>query len=48
MKNYHANAQPYYIIIDKDENHLNEAVGYMPDVNDYKAWLQSGIEKAKK
>lgn len=48
MKNYHANAQPYYIIIDKDENHLNEAVGYMPDVNDYKAWLESGINKAKK
>ncbi len=47
MKNYHANAQPYYIILDSKENRLTEAVGYTPDVNDYKAWLESGVQKVK-
>lgn len=47
MKNYHANAQPYYIVLDKDGNRLNEAVGYTPDAVEYKAWLESGINKVK-
>ncbi|MDM1367944.1 protein-disulfide reductase DsbD family protein [Myroides marinus] len=47
MKNYHANAQPYYIVLDKDGNRLNEAVGYIPDAEEYKAWLESGINKVK-
>ncbi|MEK6452057.1 MULTISPECIES: protein-disulfide reductase DsbD family protein [unclassified Myroides] len=47
MKNYHANAQPYYIILDSKENRLTEAVGYTPDVDDYKAWLESGVQKVK-
>ncbi|KUF39355.1 disulfide bond formation protein DsbD [Myroides marinus] len=47
MKNYHANAQPYYIVLDKDGNRLNEAVGYTPDAEEYKTWLESGINKVK-
>lgn len=47
MKNYHANAQPYYIILDSKENRLTEPVGYTPNVEEYKAWLESGIQKVK-
>ncbi|MDM1521284.1 protein-disulfide reductase DsbD family protein [Myroides odoratimimus] len=47
MKHYQANAQPYYIVLDKEGNRLNEAVGYMPDAPEYKAWLESGINKVK-
>ncbi|WP_121966348.1 protein-disulfide reductase DsbD [Myroides sp. N17-2] len=47
MKHYHANAQPYYIVLDKEGNRLNEAVGYTPDVAEYKTWLESGINKVK-
>ncbi|MTG98120.1 thioredoxin family protein [Myroides albus] len=47
MKHYHANAQPYYIILDTDESRLSDAVGYMPDVEEYKTWLKTGISKHK-
>ncbi|WP_322550113.1 protein-disulfide reductase DsbD family protein [Flavobacterium psychraquaticum] len=45
---YKANIQPYYILMDHDEENLNEPVGYTPDVEDYKAWLEDGIAKFKK
>lgn len=47
MKNYHANAQPYYIVLDNEGNKLNEPVGYTPDVEEYKAWLLGGVQKVK-
>ncbi|RRJ88893.1 protein-disulfide reductase DsbD family protein [Flavobacterium macacae] len=42
---YKANAQPYYIIVDSDGNDLNQPIGYTPDINEYEAWLKSGIKK---
>ncbi|MBB2950742.1 hypothetical protein [Sphingobacterium sp. JUb56] len=45
---YKANAQPYYLILDIDENSLNEAAGYMPDVDEYEQWLKSGIQEFNK
>lgn len=45
---YKANIQPYYILMDHDEENLNEPVGYTPDVEEYKAWLEDGIAKFKK
>jgi thioredoxin-related protein len=48
ITNYKANAQPYYIILDNNENRLNEPVGYTPDSNEYKTWLENGISKFKK
>ena len=45
---YKANAQPYYLILDTDENSLNNAVGYMPDVDENEQWLKSGIQQFKK
>ena len=47
MKNYHANAQPYYIVLDAEGQRLSEPVGYTPDVEEYKAWLEGGIQKEK-
>ena len=45
---YKANIQPYYILMDHNEENLNEPVGYTPDVEEYKTWLQEGIAKFKK
>ena len=47
MKHYHANAQPYYIVLDAEGQRLSEPVGYTPDVEEYKAWLEGGIQKIK-
>ena len=45
IKNYRANAQPYYVLLNTDEEKLNQPVGYTPDVADFEAWLQEGISK---
>lgn len=42
---YKANAQPYYLVLNTNENSLNKPVGYMPDVEEYEAWLKSGIQQ---
>ncbi len=44
---YKANAQPYYIIVDSDGKDLNQPVGYTPNIEDYEAWLKSGIPQTK-
>lgn len=44
---YKNNAQPYYIILDSDGKDLNSPVGYTPDVDEYKKWLEDGISKFK-
>lgn len=48
IERYNINAQPYYVILDADGKDLNKPVGYTPDVNEYKTWLESGISKFKK
>jgi thiol:disulfide interchange protein len=45
---YKANIQPYYILMGHDEENLNSPVGYTPEVEEYKAWLQEGIANFKK
>ncbi|WP_417367888.1 cytochrome c biogenesis protein CcdA [Flavobacterium beibuense] len=45
---YKANAQPYYVLINLEEEKLNDPVGYTPDVEEYLEWLQSGIANFKK
>ena len=45
---YQNNAQPYYIVLDSEGNDLNSPVGYTPDVNEYKKWLDDGVAKFKK
>ncbi len=48
ITHYKANAQPYYIILDNQENRLSEPVGYTPDSDEYKMWLNTAIAKYKK
>jgi thiol:disulfide interchange protein DsbD len=45
IEKFHANAQPYYVILDAEENRLAEPIGYTPDVEEYKMWLESGLKK---
>ncbi|PIE49144.1 MAG: thiol:disulfide interchange protein [Flavobacteriales bacterium] len=40
---YKANTQPFYVLINHEEENLTEPVGYTPDVDEYYAWLEKGI-----
>ena len=42
---YKTNSQPYYVILDLDENQLNEAASYDPDIELFIDWLNDGVEK---
>ena len=44
---YKANSQPFYVLMDHNEENLLAPVGYTPDVEDYHAWLETGIETFK-
>ncbi|MGX7666349.1 cytochrome c biogenesis protein CcdA [Flavobacterium pedocola] len=45
---YKANVQPYYVLMDFNENNLVKPVGYTPEIQEYKAWLESGIAEFHK
>ncbi len=45
---YGANAQPFYVLINTNEEKLNEPVAYTPDVTEYHNWLTNGISNFKK
>ncbi|TXI64273.1 MAG: thiol:disulfide interchange protein [Flavobacterium sp.] len=45
---YKNNAQPYYIILDSDGNDITQQIGYTPDADEYKKWLEDGIAAFKK
>jgi thiol:disulfide interchange protein len=40
---YGANAQPFYVLIDHNEENLIEPVGFTPDIEEYHTWLQKGV-----
>lgn len=42
---YKANAQPYYVVLNTNGDSLNTPAGYMPNVEEYEAWLKAGIEQ---
>ncbi len=42
---YNTNSQPYYIIMDHDENTMNGFAAYDPDVPKFRSWLQGGIDR---
>ncbi len=44
IEKYKANAQPYYVLLDHNGDNLNEYSAYNPDIDDYLAWLNEGIE----
>lgn len=45
---YKANSQPFYVLMDHNEEKLIEPVAYTPDVDAYYKWLKSGISNFKK
>lgn len=47
VKRYGKNAQPLYVIQDLEGNDLTDAIGYTPDIEEYKTFLLNGIEKFK-
>lgn len=47
ISRYKANAQPYYVLIDHDEEMLVAPSAYEPDADDYYSWLKKGIENFK-
>jgi thiol:disulfide interchange protein DsbD len=40
---YKTNTQPYYVLMDHNEQSLIDPVGYTPDVDEYLEWLSEGI-----
>jgi thiol:disulfide interchange protein DsbD len=48
IERYNINAQPYYVVLDADGKDISKPVGYTPDVEEYKKWLQDGITAFKK
>ncbi len=44
---YKANAQPFYVLMDHDEENLTDPIAYTPDVDEYFSWLREGISKFK-
>lgn len=47
IEKYGQISQPLYIIQDNDGNDLTEAIGYTPNIEEYKAFLQKGIQRYK-
>lgn len=45
---YKTNSQPFYVLMDHDEENLIEPVGYTPDIEEYYGWLQKGVGAFKK
>ncbi|RAK21593.1 thiol:disulfide interchange protein DsbD [Flavobacterium aquaticum] len=48
IERYNINAQPYYVVLDADGKDISKPVGYTPDVEEYKTWLQDGVTAFKK
>ncbi|MCT4665791.1 MAG: thioredoxin family protein [Flavobacteriales bacterium] len=47
-ESYGNNSQPWYCLISPDEKLLTSPVGYTPDVEEYKQFLECGLEGFKK
>lgn len=47
IKEYKSNSQPYYVILDHEENQLIESASYDPDVDKFVDWLDRGVSKFK-
>ena len=44
---YKSNTQPYYVLMDHNEENLIEPVAFTPDANEYYNWLKTGIDNFK-
>ena len=45
ISRFHANSQPYYVLIDTNEQMLVPPRGYTPDIPEYLRFLREGIQK---
>lgn len=45
---YKVNSQPFYVLINENEENLNSPRAYTPDVEEYHTWLREGISNYKK
>lgn len=45
---YKTNTQPFYVLIDHDEENLNDPVGYTPDAQEYLEWMREGLDGFEK
>jgi thiol:disulfide interchange protein DsbD len=43
QENFKQVTQPLYVVLSPDEKLMNNPVGYTPDENEYKNWLQCGL-----
>lgn len=48
ISRYRNNAQPYYVLLGENEEMLTEGYGYNLDVEDYVAFLKTGLKEFKK
>jgi thiol:disulfide interchange protein len=46
-RRYKANSQPYYVLMNHDETNLIEPIAYIPDADEYYAWLKEGLSNFK-
>ncbi|KAB1067844.1 thiol:disulfide interchange protein [Tamlana haliotis] len=45
---YKTNSQPFYVLMDHNEENLLAPVAYVPDVDEYYNWLKEGVSKFEK
>src|SRR5690554_2665132 len=41
---YQANAQPFYVMMDHDEENIIQPIGYTPNIDQYYGWLREGVD----
>jgi thiol:disulfide interchange protein DsbD len=46
--NFRNNSQPFYVLLDHEMNMLNQPVGYTPDSDEFREWLEEGVEQFQK
>ena len=46
--NFQNNSQPFYVLLDHNMHMLNKPVGYTPDSEEFKKWLEEGVEEFQK
>lgn len=44
---YKTNSQPFYVLMDHNEENLIDPVAYTPDVDEYYNWLKTGVSSFK-
>ena len=48
ISRFNRNTQPYYVVLDENENQIGEGYSYDPDPEDFIDWLNEGLTEFKK